>query len=64
MVLADEDPVMETAVASAEASTFWKLETLVESAVVWSALARLTVAAALITSVLAPAPPSTDTSVP
>ena len=64
IVFAPDDPVTDTAVASADASTLWKFVTLVESAVVWSTLARLTVAAALRTKVLAPAPPSIDTSVP
>jgi len=59
-----DDPVIETAVVSAEASTFWKLATLVESAVVWSVLPRLTVAAAFMTSVLTPVPPSIEVSVP
>ena len=64
IVLAEEEPVMVTAEDSAEASTFWKLVTLAESPLVWSALPRLTVAAALITSVLVPAPPSIEVSVP
>ena len=41
MILAADDPVIVTPVISADASTFWKFETLVESPEVWSALARL-----------------------
>ena len=64
MVFAAAVPVIDTADDSAEALTFWKLATVVESPVVWSALFRLTVAAALITSVLVPMPPSIEVSVP
>ena len=64
IVLADEVPVIDTANDNAEASTFWKLETAVESPVVWSALPRLMVAAAVIASVLVPVPPSIEVSVP
>ena len=64
IVFAAAVPVIETAEDSAEASTFWKLATAVESPVVWSALPRLTMAAVLITSVLVPVPPSIEVSVP
>jgi len=64
MTLAPEEPVIDTAEDSAEASTFWKLVTLVVSPTVWSALARLTFAAARNTSVLVPVPPSIEFSVP
>ena len=64
IVSAAEEPVIVTPVISADASTFWKFETLVESPLVWSALARLTFAVARNSSVLVPAPPSIDTSDP
>ena len=64
MMLVLDVPVIETAEVSADASTFWKFETLVASPVVWSELPRLTVAADRITSVLVPMPPSIETSVP
>ena len=64
MVSAADEPVMVTPVISADASTSWKLETLVESPMVWSALAKLTFAVARSTSVLMPAPPSIETSDP
>ena len=64
IVLALELPPITTPVDSVEASTFWKPLTLVVSLVVWSAAARLTVAAAFITSVLVPLPPSIETSWP
>ena len=63
-MLTPDEPVIDSAEDSADASTFWKLETPAVSPVVWSALARLTVAAARITSVLVPAPPSIEASVP
>jgi len=62
MVLAPTEPVIDTAVDSADASTFWKLATETASPVVWSRLPRLTVAAARNSSVLVPVPPSIDTS--
>ena len=62
IVLAPDVPVMETPVDSSEALTFWKLATDTASPVVWSTLARLTVAAARSSSVLVPLPPSIDTS--
>ena len=64
IVLAAEEPVSVTAADKADASTFWKLVTVVVSPEVWSPLPRLTVAAALSTSVLVPVPPSIDVSVP
>ena len=64
IVLADDVPVIEMAADSAVASTFWKLLTVVELPDVWSALARLTVAATAITSVLVPPPPSIELSLP
>ena len=56
--------VIETPDERADASTFWKLLTAVESLEVWSALPRLTVAAFAITKVLVPLPPSIEVSVP
>jgi hypothetical protein len=64
IVLADDEPAMVTAEDSADASTFWKLATFVESPDVWSAPPRSTVAAVVIASVLAPLPPSIEVSVP
>ena len=64
IVLAEDEPVIVTAEESADASTFWKLAVVVELPEVWSALPRLTVPAALSTSVLVPVPPSIDVSVP
>ena len=58
MILATDDPVIVTEPDNPEASTFWKLATLVASPVVWSTLPRLTVVTALISSVLLPLPPS------
>ena len=55
-------PVMDTADVSAEASTFWKFDTVAVSPVVWSELPRLTVTAAFMISVLVPVPPSIETS--
>jgi len=50
---------------SADASTFWKFETLVASPEVWSALARsMLPTAAFRTSVFVPLPPSIEVSVP
>ena len=64
MVLADDEPVIDTAKDSAEASTFWKFATLGVSPVVWSVLPRLTVVTAFSNSVLVPVPPSMEVSVP
>ena len=64
MVLTPAEPVIETPAASTDASTFWKLVTLVASPLVWSPAARLTVAATFSDSVLTPAPPSIDVSAP
>ena len=64
ITLAPDEPMIESAEESPEASTFWKFVTPAVSPVVWSALARLTFAAARITSVLVPAPPSIEFSVP
>ena len=64
IVFATDEPVMVMPVASAEASTFWKFETLVKSPVVWSELASATVAAAFMTNVLVPVPPSIVVSDP
>ena len=57
--MAPAEPAIETAVERAEALTFWKFVTVTILPVVWSALTRLTAAAACITKVLVPAPPST-----
>ena len=62
--MAEDEPVIDIDDETAEASTFWKLVTLTESLLVWSALPRLTVAAAFRISVFVPVPPSTETSVP
>jgi hypothetical protein len=59
-MLAAVEPVSETPIASAEASTFWKLATVGVSPVVWSGLARLTVVAAFRIRVLLPVPPSIE----
>ena len=59
-----DEPVMLMPVVTADASTFWKFVTVVRSLVVWSASPRATVAAAFITSVLVPVPPSIEFSVP
>ena len=64
MTLAVTDPVIETDEDSVEASTFWKLLTMVASPTVWSTTPRLTVAAVFSASVLLPAPPSSEFSVP
>ncbi len=61
---APDEPMIEIAAESPDASTFWKFETPAVSPTVWSALARLTFAAARITSVLVPAPPSIESSEP
>jgi len=62
MVFADDEPVSDAAVDSAEASDILELVTLGVSPEVWSALPRLTVAAVRITSVLVPVPPSIEVS--
>jgi hypothetical protein len=64
MTLATDEPVIDTAEDNELASTFWKPATLTISPLVWSVLPRLTVVAALSTSVLTPAPPSIEVSVP
>ena len=64
IVLALDEPVSEAAEDSADASMFWKLVALALSPEVWSALPRLTVPAARITSVLLPVPPSIEVSLP
>ena len=64
MMLAADEPVIDTEPDSAVASTFWKFATLVASPVVWSTLPRLTVVTALSTSVLLPVPPSMTLSEP
>ena len=64
MVLAPEEPVIESDAERPAAFTFWKLLTAVESPDVWSPLARLTVAAVAIVSVLVPEPPSIEVSLP
>jgi hypothetical protein len=64
MMLAADEPVIDTDEDSPEASRFWKLATLVASPVVWSTLPRLTVVTARSTSVLLPVPPSITLSEP
>ena len=62
MTLMPDVPPIVIPVDSAEASTFWKFETVAVSPVVWSELARLTVVAARRIRVLVPVLPSIDTS--
>jgi hypothetical protein len=63
-MFAPTEPVIDTAEDSADASAFWKPETVVASPMVWSAMARLTVVAVLSCSVLTPLPASIEISVP
>jgi hypothetical protein len=64
IVFVPDEPVSDVADDSADASMFWKLVTFAVSLDVWSALPRLTVPAARITSVLVPLPPSIEVSLP
>jgi len=61
--LAAAEPRTDTPVDTALASTLMKFETVVESPTVWSEAERSTFADARRTSVLAPLPPSIETSV-
>ena len=63
-VLAADEPVIVTLVASRVASTLAIFVTVTVSPVVWSALARLTMTPVFSARVLEPVPPSIDASVP
>ena len=64
MMLAPDEPVIDTAAETADASTFWKLLIVPAPNDNWLALARFSTTEVFRISVLVPVPPSTEVSVP